>query len=96
VDSGIHFRGSPRYQVNIRSQPMGSGDINDLHKDAALSEAVRRAWLPRPRTDAPLGQWNRFVITLHGSRATGPSAVSTFNPLDTKYQLPFDATECIR
>jgi hypothetical protein len=69
-DSGIHLRGNPRYQVNIWSQPMGSGDINDLHKDASLPEAIRRACLPKQRADAPFGQWNRFVITLHGNRVT--------------------------
>jgi len=69
-DSGIHLRGNPRYQVNIWSQPMGSGDINDLHKDATLSEAIRRACLPKQRADAPFGQWNRFVITLRGNRVT--------------------------
>jgi hypothetical protein len=69
-DSGIHLRGNPRYQVNIWSQPMGSGDINDLHKDASLSEAIRRACLPKQRADAPFGQWNRFLITLRGNRVT--------------------------
>jgi hypothetical protein len=69
-DSGIHLRGNPRYQINIWSQPMGSGDINDLHKDASLPEAIRRACLPKQRADAPFGQWNRFVITLRGNRVT--------------------------
>jgi hypothetical protein len=49
---------------------MGSGDINDLHKDASLSEAIRRACLPKRRGDASFGQWNRFVITLRGNRVT--------------------------
>jgi hypothetical protein len=69
-DSGIFLRGGARYQVNIWSQPMGSGDINALHKDAALPEAVRRACLPARRADAPFGQWNRFVITLRGERVS--------------------------
>lgn len=69
-DSGIHLRGNQRYQVNIWSQPMGSGDINDLHKDTNLSEAIRRACLPKKHADAPFGQWNRFVITLRGNRVT--------------------------
>ena len=69
-DSGLHLRGNPRYQVNIWSQPMGSGDINDLHKDAALPEAIRRVCLPKQRADAPFGQWNRFIITLRGNRVT--------------------------
>src|SRR5262249_52553105 len=69
-DSGVHLRGNDRYQVNIWSQPMGSGDINALHKDASLPEAVRRACLPKKRADAPFGQWNRFVITLRGERVS--------------------------
>ena len=69
-DSGIHLRGNDRYQVNIWSQPMGSGDINALHKDASLPEEVRRACLPKKRADAPFGQWNRFVITLRGERVS--------------------------
>ncbi len=69
-DSGVHLRGSQRYQVNIWSQPMGSGDINELHKDASLAEDVRRTFMPASRADAPFGQWNRFVITLKGDRVT--------------------------
>jgi hypothetical protein len=69
-DSGIHLRGRPRYQVNIWSQPMGSGDINDLHKDTSLPVEVRRACVPKKRADAPFGQWNRFVITLKGERVS--------------------------
>jgi hypothetical protein len=69
-DSGVHLRGNDRYQVNIWSQPMGSGDINALHKDASLPEEVRRACLPKKRADMPFGQWNRFVITLRGERVS--------------------------
>jgi hypothetical protein len=69
-DSGIHLRGNPRYQVNIWSQPMGSGDINDLHKDASLPIEIRRACVPKKRADAPFGEWNRFLITLRGDRVT--------------------------
>ena len=69
-DSGIYLRGSGRYQVNIWSQPMGSGDINELHKDLKLSEEVRRACMPKKNADKPFGQWNRFVITLVGDRVS--------------------------
>jgi hypothetical protein len=69
-DSGIHLRGAPRYQVNIWSQPMGSGDLNALHKDASLPEAVRRAGVPSKRADTAFREWNRFVITLKGERVT--------------------------
>ena len=69
-DSGIYLRGDARYQVNIWSQPMGSGDINDLHKDEKIPADLRRAMLPKVRADAPFGQWNRFFITLKGDRVT--------------------------
>jgi hypothetical protein len=69
-DSGIYLRGDPRAQVNIWSQPMGSGDINSYHKDASLPEEIRRASMPRLCADNPPGQWNRFIITMKGDRVT--------------------------
>ena len=69
-DSGIFFRGAPLYQVNIWSQPMGSGDINERHKDPALPAELRRAMLPRVHADRPFGEWNRFRIILRGERVT--------------------------
>jgi hypothetical protein len=69
-DSGIFFRDSPPHQVNIWSQPMGSGDINELHKDASLPAELRRAMLPRVPADKPFGEWNRFRIRLRGDRVS--------------------------
>lgn len=69
-DSGIHLRGSPNHQVNIWSQPMGSGDIQEIHKDDKIPAELRRAMLPSVRADAPFGKWNRFFITLKGDRVT--------------------------
>ena len=69
-DSGIYLRGRPDYQVNIWSQPMGSGDIQELHKDEKIPAELRRAMLPKVRADAPFGKWNRFFITLKGDRVT--------------------------
>ncbi|MCX6897869.1 MAG: DUF1080 domain-containing protein [Verrucomicrobia bacterium] len=69
-DSGIFLRGDGRYQVNIWSQPMGSGDINELHKDEKLPADLRRQMLPKVKADAPFGKWNRFFITLKGDRVT--------------------------
>lgn len=69
-DSGLFLRGDRRAQVNIWSQPMGSGDINPYHKDAKLSPDVRRACLPKVNADNPPGQWNRFVVRLRGDRVT--------------------------
>ena len=69
-DSGIFFHDSPLHQVNIWSQPMGSGDINELHKDASLPADLRRAMLPRVAADKPFGEWNRFLIRLRGNRVS--------------------------
>jgi hypothetical protein len=69
-DSGVYVRGSSRSQVNIWSQPMGSGDINEYHKDETLTAEIRKACMPRTRADAPFGQWNRFVITMQADRIT--------------------------
>jgi hypothetical protein len=69
-DSGIYLRGSSQAQVNIWSQPMGSGDINEYHKNLKLSPEIRRACMPLKHADKPLGEWNRFVITMKGDRVT--------------------------
>lgn len=69
-DSGIFFRNAPLYQVNIWSQSMGSGDINELHKDPSLPADLRRAMLPRIPADRPFGEWNRFLIRLRGDRVS--------------------------
>jgi hypothetical protein len=69
-DSGVFLRGNTRSQVNIWCQPMGSGDINDYHKDAKLPVAIRQACVPRKKADNLPGQWNRFVITMQGDRVT--------------------------
>lgn len=84
-DSGIFLRGNSRSQVNIWSQPMGSGDINDYHKDAKLPPEIRRACVPRQKADAPSGQWNRFVITMRGDRVT---VVLNGQTVIDKAQLP--------
>lgn len=69
-DSGLFLRGDRKAQVNIWSQPMGSGDINPYHKDAELPPEVRRACMPSVNADNPPRQWNRFVITMRGDRVT--------------------------
>jgi len=59
-----------RAQVNIWSQPMGSGDINSYHKHAKLPVEIRRACVPKVNADHPPGEWNRFRITIEGDRVT--------------------------
>ncbi|HEU5116183.1 MAG TPA: family 16 glycoside hydrolase, partial [Isosphaeraceae bacterium] len=69
-DSGLILRGDHQAQVNIWSQPMGSGDINPYHKNADLSAEIRKACMPSENADNPPGQWNRFLITMKGDRVT--------------------------
>lgn len=67
-DSGIYLRGAAIGQVNIWSQPMGSGDLNPVHKNPDLPESIRRAAMPAKNADNPFGSWNRFVIAAVGDR----------------------------
>ena len=69
-DSGVYLRGNSKSQVNIWSQPMGSGDINSYHKDLKLPLEIRRACMPKKNADNKLGEWNRFVITMINDRVT--------------------------
>jgi len=67
-DSGIYLRGSSKSQVNIWCWPIGSGEVYGYRTDAAMSPEVRAGVTPKSVADAPLGQWNRFVITMVGDR----------------------------
>lgn len=69
-DSGVFLRGDQKAQVNIWSQPMGSGDINPYHKDAKLSPEIRKATMPSEHADNRPGQWNRFEISMREDRVT--------------------------
>ncbi len=67
-DSGIYLRGSSKSQVNIWCWPVGSGEVYGYRTDPSMSAEVRAAVTPSENADAPLGQWNRFHITLIGDR----------------------------
>lgn len=69
-DSGIYLRGSSKSQVNIWCWPVGSGEVYGYRTDAALPPEVRAAVTPRENADAPIGSWNRFIITMRGDRLT--------------------------
>ena len=69
-DSGIYLRGSSKAQINIWNWPIGSGEVWGYRNDKSLSPEARRAVTPKVRADKPLGQWNRFVITMKGDRLT--------------------------
>ena len=67
-DSGIYLRGNSKSQVNIWCWPAGSGEVYGYRTDKSQPAAVRAAVTPKVKADKPLGQWNRFVITLKGDR----------------------------
>ncbi|MEO6434353.1 MAG: DUF1080 domain-containing protein, partial [Tepidisphaeraceae bacterium] len=69
-DSGLFLRGSTKAHVNIFCWPVGSGEVWSYRADPAQPAEVRAACTPRARADKPIGQWNRFHITMKGDRLT--------------------------
>jgi hypothetical protein len=67
-DSGIYLRGSSKSQVNIWCWPIGSGEVYGYRTDASMPAEVRAGVTPKSRADAPIGQWNRFHVTMVGDR----------------------------
>ncbi len=70
ADSGIYLRGSTKAQVNIWQWPIGSGEVWGYRTDPSQPPAVRAAATPQRKADQPVGQWNRFLITMRGDRLT--------------------------
>jgi hypothetical protein len=64
ADSGIYLRGSSKAQINIWQWPIGSGEVWGYRTDMSLPAEVRAKATPQLAADAPVGQWNRFHITL--------------------------------
>jgi hypothetical protein len=69
-DSGIYLRGTGKSQVNIWCWPIGSGEVYGYRMDARQPPEVRAAVTPRTQADRPVGEWNRFEITVRGDRVT--------------------------
>lgn len=69
-DSGIYLRGNSKSQVNIWCWPHGSGEVYGYRTDKNQPAEVRAGVTPKVNADKPLGQWNRFVITMKGDRLT--------------------------
>jgi hypothetical protein len=69
-DSGIYLRGNSKSQVNIWCWPAGSGEVYGYRTDAKMPPEVRAGVTPKVKADRPLGQWNRFLITMRGDRLT--------------------------
>ncbi len=66
ADSGILPRGSGRHQFNIWCWPIGSGEMYSIRMDRDTPAELRAAVTPRKQADKPVGQWNRFQITVRG------------------------------
>jgi hypothetical protein len=65
-DSGIFLRGDGKYQVNIWCWPIGSGEMYGIRTDPKTSPELRAAVTPRTQADKPVGEWNRYEITVRG------------------------------
>jgi hypothetical protein len=65
-DSGVFLRGSGKHQVNIWCWPVGSGEMYGVRRDAAMPAEVRAGATPVEKADHPVGEWNRFDITVRG------------------------------
>lgn len=70
ADSGVYLRGEKKAQINIWCWPIGSGEMYGYRNDAKMPAEVRRATTPKVRADKPVGEWNRFEITLRGDRVS--------------------------
>jgi hypothetical protein len=67
ADSGILLRGSGNHQVNIWCWPIGSGELMyGLRSDPKTPTELRSLLTPRTQADRPVGDWNRFEITVRG------------------------------
>jgi hypothetical protein len=69
-DSGILLRGSGRYQINIWCWPIGSGEMYGIRRDNSMPAEVRAGVTPRTQADKPVGEWNRYEITVQGSKVS--------------------------
>ena len=67
-DSGVYVRGSSKSQVNIWCWPVGSGEVYGYRTDGSQPAAVRAGVTPKSNADKPIGQWNRFIIRVQGSK----------------------------
>jgi len=70
ADSGILLRGEMKSQCNIWCWPAGSGEVYGYRMDKKMPPEVRAAVTPKKRADNPVGQWNKFIITMKGDRLT--------------------------
>ena len=69
-DSGVYIRGSATHQINIWCWPIGSGEMYGVRMDRKNSPELRAGATPRTHADKPVGEWNRFEITVRGKSVT--------------------------
>lgn len=65
-DSGVFLRGEGRFQVNIWCWPIGSGEMYGVRTDPKTPPDLKAAVTPRTQADNPVGEWNRYEITVRG------------------------------
>lgn len=70
ADSGILLRGQMKSQCNIWCWPVGSGEVYGYRIDQKMPPEVRARITPSRRADNPVGEWNKFIITMKGDRLT--------------------------
>lgn len=87
-DSGIFLRGEGRFQVNIWCWPIGSGEMYGVRTDPKTPAELRAAVTPRTQADKPVGEWNRFEITVRGKTVTVVLNGKTVIPGATIPDLP--------
>lgn len=69
-DSGLYLRGSSKSQVNLWCWPIGSGEVYGYRTDNNMPPEIRAGVTPRTQADRPVGEWNRFEITMRSDRLT--------------------------
>ena len=85
ADSGIYLRGTSKAQLNIWCWPIGSGEVYGYRNDQKQPAEVRAGVTPKMNPDNPVGEWNRFHITVKGDRLT---VVSNGETIIENAQLP--------
>lgn len=87
-DSGVFIRGDGRFQVNIWCWPIGSGEMYGIRTDPNTSPELRADVTPRHQADKPVGEWNRYEITVKGKTITTKLNGVTVIPGATIPDLP--------
>ena len=65
--------------------PGGSGEVYGYRTNKKHSQEIRAALTPKLKADKPIGEWNRFIITMKGDRL---SVVLNGKKVISKAQLP--------